>query len=428
MSVEAFLPQYTKVWNGQKHRDLIIELLAYVDLRPFDGRVLSLCSPECSWLADLHQEILSGLESVFSDGSEDAQLALIRFYTLLLRMWTARVLSMPEAPWPQPLTLLIKHVFTLTLSILSVHHSYTAINAVLEYLAALGHTMSHATHHPAIRIIYPPPRVVYLLAFLNPTVSALSSLTATLAAFKLAFEASISRSLARRSSIHGNARTSSSQADSPATPTTPTTPLTTIAADYPRPYVNAFNGFLMDMCNLIWRSRAFNTNDTNALGCMLPASVNAALRAYANILNPPQSFTQLFSLSLHPALVALSIATFRALEDAAVEEEEQEARQTNGDDRLGFDDVRVNGHGRPRRGRTITARHAGPVGQKTLSALAQQGGIVVSWADYRLGVLRWLSQMGAGGIEELMFCTMKLLMGNKQPASSGAMTATPTSV
>ena len=378
---------------------------------------------------DVHQEILAPLESVYGDGSEEAQLALIGFYTLLLRMWTVRVLSMPEAPWPQPLTPLIEHVSILTLSILSVHHSYTAINAVLEYLSTLGHTMSHATHHPAIRIIYPPPRVVYLLAFLNPTVSALSSLTATLAVLKLAFEASISRSLARRSSMHASFRASGSQAGSPATPTTPTTPLTTVAADYPRPYVNAFNGFLMDMCNLIWRSRAFNTNDTNALGCMLPAPVNATLRAYANTVDPPQALTQLFSLSLHPALVALSIATFRELEDAAVDDEaEPEARPANGDRRPGPDGVRVNGHGRPRRHPTITARHAGPVAQKSLSSLARQGGLAVSWADYRLGVLRWLREMGAGGIEELMFCTMKLLMGNKPPASSGATAATPTSV
>lgn len=138
----------------------------------------------------------------------------------------------------------------------------------------------------------------------------------------------------------------------------------------------------MDVCNLLWRSRAFNTTDTNALGCFLPFPVLQSLRAYTDGLAPPQTLSTLFSLSHNISLGALSIAIFRELEDKAVE---------SGDE--------------------VRTRHAGPITQRTLAALSMEGGVAVSWADYRLEVLKWLADRGAEGIRQLMFCTMKLLIG-----------------
>lgn len=58
-------------------------------------------------------------------------------------------------------------------------------------------------------------------------------------------------------------------------------------------------------------------------------------------------------------------------------------------------------------------RHTGPVTQRSLEALAMDGGVRVGWADYRLEVLKWLGDRGVDGIGELMFCTMKHLMAAK---------------
>lgn len=149
---------------------------------------------------------------------------------------------------------------------------------------------------------------------------------------------------------------------------------------YPRAYVAHFNGFLMDICNLLWRSRAFNTTDTNALGCLLPPSLLPPLRTYASTLD--YTLAALFSLSQNPTLSALSIAAFRDLEDAAEEKEEG----------------------------TVKARHAGPVGQRSLAGLKGDGGLDIGWPEYRLEVLRWLEERGVEGVGELMFCTMKHLM------------------
>ena len=144
----------------------------------------------------------------------------------------------------------------------------------------------------------------------------------------------------------------------------------------------------MDICNLLWRARAFNKTDTNALGCLLSPNVFAALREYTETLIPPQALATLFSLSHNTSLVALSIAAFRDLEDKAVDEEGDAAM--------------------------LTARHAGPVTQKSLAALAMSGGLKISWADYRFEVLKWLEEKGVEGIGELMYCTMKHLMKVKE--------------
>ena len=59
---------------------------------------------------------------------------------------------------------------------------------------------------------------------------------------------------------------------------------------------------------------------------------------------------------------------------------------------------------------SVTERHAGPVTQRSLALLGQNGGVKVGWSDYRLEVLQWLADMGSDGVKELMFKTMKLLM------------------
>ncbi|KAI9822263.1 MAG: hypothetical protein M1832_003086 [Thelocarpon impressellum] len=206
----------------------------------------------------------------------------------------------------------------------------------------------------AIRITTPSAHVIYLLTFTS-SLSALSRLCAILATYKRAFEGAM-----------GAVRGSDGE------------------GLYPRDRVNHFNGFLMDICNCVWRNRAFNREDVNALGCLIPESILPSLRAYAEDMG--HSLPTMFSLSHSTTLCALSIACFRELEDAAADE--------------------------------IMTRHAGPVTQRGLSKLANEGGLKISWSNYRLEVLQWLEARGVRGVAELMYNTMKHLMLNK--AGSGA--------
>lgn len=157
---------------------------------------------------------------------------------------------------------------------------------------------------------------------------------------------------------------------------------------YPKEYVNHFNGFLMDICNCLWRSRAFNTTDTNALGCLLPPPLLPKFTSYVSSLDTGLTLPSLFTLSYSPVLCNLSISYLRELEDKADEEAEG----------------------------GIKIRHAGPVTQKSLVTLGKEGGLQLSWADYRLGVLTYLERRGAKGVGELMYNTMKHLMTAREAA------------
>ena len=59
---------------------------------------------------------------------------------------------------------------------------------------------------------------------------------------------------------------------------------------------------------------------------------------------------------------------------------------------------------------SIERRHAGPVSQVSLKQLELDGGVKLSWQDYKLGVLRYLENNGVSGVGELMYNTMKHLM------------------
>ncbi len=158
--------------------------------------------------------------------------------------------------------------------------------------------------------------------------------------------------------------------------------MSTSRSDYTPEYVNEFNGFLMDLCNCLWRSRAFNTRDDNSHGCLVPKSLVDDLSVYVKGLDTGASLASLFSLSHSPTLGMMSIMYFRSLEDAKLEK---------GADELG-------------------TRHAGPVTRATLASLAEEGGLRLTWDEYRLGVLKYLEQNGMSGVGQLMYNTMTTLM------------------
>lgn len=156
----------------------------------------------------------------------------------------------------------------------------------------------------------------------------------------------------------------------------------TSRSDYTSEYINEFNGFLMDICNCIWRSRAFNRNDVNSHGCLVPSSLTEDLASYINSLNMGGSLPTLFSLSYSPILGLSAISYFRELED-------EELERGSGE---------------------LSTRHAGPVTRASLNTLANNGGLKVAWDDYRLGVLTYLERKGITGVGQLMYNTMTNVM------------------
>lgn len=153
---------------------------------------------------------------------------------------------------------------------------------------------------------------------------------------------------------------------------------------YDKKQVNTFNGFLMDICNSLWRGKAFAKSDAHSRGCMIADEVITAMERYVNSLTDSGSSEMalgtLFTMSYSPLLCLQARGHVRRLEEKEDEEVE------------------------------LQARHAGPVTQKSLAQLSRKGGLELSWQDFRLGVLRLLEDKEWNGIPELMYSTMKNLL------------------
>lgn len=317
------------------------------------------------------------LESAILDNTPESAIALLEFYTLLLRHWTAHHLSpSPLDCFPSALTSLTQHTSLLTLTLLTSYPpSAISVSATLSHDEALVHLFTHSPLLMTIQL----PLTTYLQIFRQPSITALSRLSSILASQKTSLETLPPASL---------------------------------------PAVTNLNGFLMDMCNLLFRCRAFNRTDANALGCLLPASSASHLESYLVALSPTYHLSDFFSNSYNPTLAALSASAFRELEEAEIVSSRRTKRRrrrrrrrrssSDADADQQQQGAEVEQHGASEEGDSIIIRHPpGPVSQRTLAMLADKGMTVLRWKDYRLGMTEWLAERGVEGLAELIGCTMK---------------------
>ncbi|KAH8600869.1 Mis6 domain-containing protein [Bisporella sp. PMI_857] len=302
---------------------------------------------------DLYQTTFQALEeAVLEDETLEAKLALLNFYRSLLLQWYAALLARSPPPSEEDPSIsdLITHAGNLALTIIQCSTSISTHSTILNFYEAAVAIFSQPSLKTAVKITTPPPELVYTLYF-TCSLSNISRLCAILATYKRAFELAMALKV---------------------------NPTDLEPKTYPKDHVNHFNGFLMDTCNCIWRGRAFNRSDPNATGCLLPESTTTSLANYVAKLDTGISLPSIFTLSYSPVLCHFAISYLREIEDR---EED-----------------------------SIDIRHAGPVTQASLKQLERDGGLNISWADYRLGVLRYLETKSATGVGELMYNTMKHLM------------------
>ncbi|KAL2129135.1 hypothetical protein VTI74DRAFT_8183 [Chaetomium olivicolor] len=347
----TFFGQFLEVWDGSEKLDMVLETLGFTPLMEFRSKELRACSFRSGWphkATELHQ-ILGLLEQSVLNNTPSSQVSLLRFYTLLLRRWTAvmdaaeDLGSLPVSGVPE----LINHVNTLTLTLTQTSPTVGTYLVILDFYEATASLYSNSKFLLHLEIAIPPPLLVYLL-FFSPSLAVMSRLCGILATYKRAWEAVMSPAIPRQ------------------------------LTQRERDQIVVFNGFLMDLCNCLWRGRAFSTTDQNAQGCRIPRSIQPALESYLSATDSDLTLGIIFGLSHSPLLCLQSISHLRELED---------------------DETAV-----------IRTRHAGPVTQRSLSDLANRGGLRLSWQEYRAGVLAHLEAEGFPGIPELMYNTMKNLM------------------
>jgi len=318
---------------------------------------------------------LAPLEAAVLDDTLASRVAILEFYSSLVRQWGIRLRTEPStSAESKPLSRLVSHAELLALSILEISpptnafddstQSKPATLSVLDFYSTLGELFSYASLNGNIRLTIPLSPTVYTLVF-TPMSSIISIISSVLANYKSAFEASLTSEVLQSQTPNGSENL------------------------YPTQLVGQFNGYVMDICNLLWRNRGLNTEDPNALGCLIPASTVTLLTQYIRESNEVArerkrdsafhyTLSSIFSLSHHAAMCNISAACFAEIEDE------------NG---VGEDKPRLKK----------------PVTQKALSALEKGGGVKVSWQEYRLRMLDWLDAAGNRGIGDLMRSTMKAL-------------------
>ncbi|KAF2182814.1 Mis6-domain-containing protein [Zopfia rhizophila CBS 207.26] len=339
--VSTFLKAYLLVWDGVKDADTLLGILSHVPLQPFQDAHLAFFGPAENALQ----------KSAIGGRNPEAYEKLLKFYTDILRHWMTMAtpqsahtsngaLSSPDQKY---LNDLVTHVSDRSLSIL-LSSSQDANSALISSIVSFYEILSLSSRPTVIPIILPPPHLIYLLVQ-SPSQTTLSRICGILANYKIAF-------------------------DSHPTP---------IGAYYPAPMTNRFNGYLMDVCNLLWRSRAL-TFDNNSLGCFCNSAVREILNTHMGQIDREYGIAFAFGLPYNACLASMSAAAWRSLEEAEIQKE-------------GYDPNAVN-------------RHKGPVGQRSLVVLAKNGGVDLSWKQYRVYVLNWMNERGYGGIKDLMFATM----------------------
>ncbi|OAA64506.1 mis6 domain containing protein [Niveomyces insectorum RCEF 264] len=305
-------------WDGNDKRELVLEALAYVSVGDFQ---------------ETYDAVFAPLEAKLLDNSVASQLDLLTFYTLVLRHWAVALAAgdghvddaAASAPAPgtnkgAALTAFIQHVNGLVLVVLQNSISTTGLGspepgdrpwggsvstpsalAVLAFYDEVVAVLALRRDDVLAQVqeLIPPPAAVYTLHF-HQSAAIASRLYAVLAAFKKALEAAMARRPGRGGGPAGPTATEPVDAT-----------LATLAPQLTpqeRARVNLFNGFLMDVCNCLWRSRAFSASDTNAQGCRVPGAVVDRLAAYVQGLDRDLALTAAFSLSYSPTFCLQAVS------------------------------------------------------------------------------------------------------------------------
>ena len=327
--VEQFLRTYLPLWNGSLDLGAILDLVAFVSPQPFEA---------------LHQGMLQTLERSILGGAEAPFDALFGFYASLLQRWM-NTSSTGDRRMIESISEMTRHVAILAeLALAAGQPTHAAILGFYERMTDLV-TEQISLGRQSMPPILPPRSLTYSLATTS-SLADFSRLCALLVTYKRCFEKQ-------------DPRMSRGQGDATV----------------------LLNGYLMDICNLIWRSRALNTTDPNAHGLMCVDQVTSGLQTYLSKVERDYSVHTLFDFSHGVLSAAMAQDAYMTLEG--------EAQKATADD---------------------LPLHAGPVTQRSLTVLEKEGGLKLSWKQYRVGLLDYFESQGFDGMKKLMFATMKDLM------------------
>ncbi|ODQ63955.1 Mis6-domain-containing protein [Nadsonia fulvescens var. elongata DSM 6958] len=334
--IEEFLYHYVPIWNGTDYSEVIWNLLCFLPSNNTDRLLTNILEP------------LFSLSTQDLEHSDNIRERFFRFLTDLLSYWDIRYSPLfgKNAINPaleeitlgiQTLVQFVNSAATLALRILE--DSVKVQHEILLFLEVLNST-KFVNDRPTAYLV--SPSLYYQLMF-NLSPSTYSRFCGVISTIK-----PIITEFAK-----------SNQND---------------------PVVGFFNSLVMDNCNVLWRGRAFNSQDKSSRGCDIYSGFLEDLKRLI-AERGSENLEILFNLSYSPLWSRKCALHFRALENAHPE---------------------------------ISARHDGPVSSQSLATLSRRGGLEISILNFRIDFLKQLDNEGFTGINEFLYSSMKNLMSAKK--------------
>ncbi|KAG0330539.1 hypothetical protein BGZ99_000009 [Dissophora globulifera] len=291
--MENFLIPYLRIWNGVDYRKEIFTLLTYLRPRGFE---------------ELFTHFLKPLHGLFYFMGPVWKGELLLCYTRLLQRWAQfkwtdylelgkdprlskegleglrRLFSKlaPNVDYMETIRAFIGHVGSISSVAMEMENDHVAVqHGVLSFYDFTStFTM---TYRVPLAVIIPESAIVYR-CFLSDAGMALSRICGIVYQYKKSFEAFELDQQLQYDMLVQSQLSSQLMAEGDIPPPPPAD-----IPGYSRDYVILFNSFVMDICNFLWRNRAFNKADKNARGflvdqyvlAMKPSTVfNSVLRGF----------------------------------------------------------------------------------------------------------------------------------------------------
>lgn len=299
---------------------------------------------------ELYQHIFQPFETAVLTHQSHLQPSFLTLYSNLLHHWTTILRSTKPLPsyTNQTISSLVTHVHALSQTLIQTQPSIGTSSLILSFYEQFTRLIIDDTLRHHISIELPPATLIYTLFFSNHATD-MSRVCFILARFKSGFNEAVTSG--RSSKFPAYTRT--------------------------RAQVNAYNGFLMDICNGIWRNKAFNHGDANEHGYLMPQATLDTLSRYLQSVDRTYALGSILNLSHSSTLSHLSLLCTRELEDQELE-----------------------------KGNSISARHAGPITDISLHRTATAGGLNMQWRTWGMSVLDSLNEKDLPGVAELLQNTM----------------------
>ncbi|KAF9418955.1 hypothetical protein BGZ94_009550 [Podila epigama] len=214
----------------------------------------------------------------------------------------------PTVDYMEALRAFILHVDRLSVTALEVENDHVVVQHGVLSFFDVASTLTE-TYHLPLAVVVPDAAIVYR-SFLSNSSMAVSRICGIVYEYKRAFEkfeqelqnqydeivqAMIESKIAVGENI---------DADNVALPQ---------VKGYNRDYVVHFNSYVMDLCNFLWRIRAFNKTDKNSRGFVVEDTVIAYVKEVC--VENGLSMSGLFSITHSPALSGFSSQFLKSLED-----------------------------------------------------------------------------------------------------------------